>query len=46
MTSRLYVKRGYVPDGAGVYYESKVLGLNAPCNNDDDELSLCLVKEL
>ena len=45
MTYRFYVKRGYVPDGAGVYYESKVLGLNAPCNNND-ELSLCLVKEL
>ncbi|MBO4697193.1 MAG: GNAT family N-acetyltransferase [Lachnospiraceae bacterium] len=42
---RFYVKRGYVPDGAGVYYEGEVLGLNAPCRNDD-ELSLCLVKEL
>lgn len=40
-----YIKRGYVPDGAGVYFEGEVLGLNAPCRNDD-ELSLCLVKEL
>lgn len=41
---RFYVKRGYVPDGAGVYYEAEVLGINAPCKNDD-ELTLCLVKE-
>ena len=40
-----YIKRGYVPDGAGVYYEGKVLGLNEACRNDD-ELTLCLVKEL
>jgi len=40
-----YIKRGYVPDGAGVYFEGEVLGLNAPCRNDD-ELTLCLVKEL
>ena len=42
---RFYIKRGYVPDGAGVYYEQKVLDLNASCRNDD-ELTLCLVKEL
>ena len=42
---RFYIKRGYVPDGAGVYYEAEILGVNAPCKNDD-ELSLCLVKEL
>ena len=40
-----YIKRGYVPDGAGVYFEGKVLGLNEACRNDD-ELTLCLVKEL
>jgi len=40
-----YIKRGYVPDGAGVYYEEEVLGLSALCRNDD-ELTLCLVKEL
>lgn len=42
---RLYIKRGYVPDGAGVYYEQRVLGLNEKCCNDD-ELTLCLVKSL
>jgi len=42
---RLYVKRGYVPDGKGVYYEEKVCETNATCKNDD-ELTLCLVKEL
>lgn len=42
---RLYVKRGYVPDGKGVYYEEKVCDTNAICKNDD-ELTLCMVKEL
>lgn len=42
---RLYVKRGYVPDGKGAYYEEKVCEINAICKNDD-ELTLCLVKEL
>ena len=42
---RLYIKRGYVPDGAGVYYEQRVLGLNEKCCNDD-ELTLCLVKKI
>lgn len=42
---RLYAKRGYVPDGKGVYYEEKVCETNAVCKNDD-ELTLCLVKEL
>lgn len=42
---RLYVKRGYVPDGKGVYYEEKVCETNAMCRNDD-ELTLCLVKKL
>ena len=42
---RFYVKRGYVPDGKGVYYEGRVCGTDAPCKNDD-ELTLCLVKEL
>lgn len=41
----LYIKRGYVPDGKGVYYEEKVCETNADCKNDD-ELTLCLVKEL
>lgn len=42
---RLYVKRGYVPDGKGIYYEEKVCDTNALCKNDD-ELTLCMVKEL
>lgn len=42
---RLYVRRGYVPDGKGVYYEEKVCETNAICKNDD-ELTLCLIKKL
>lgn len=42
---RLYVKRGYIPDGKGAYYEEKVCETNAICKNDD-ELTLCLIKEL
>ncbi len=42
---RFYIKRGYIPDGKGVYYEEKVCETNAVCKNDD-ELSLCLIKEL
>lgn len=42
---RLYIKRGYLPDGKGVYYEEKVLETDAICKNND-ELTLCLIKEL
>ena len=42
---RFYIKRGYVPDGNGLYYQEKVCEINADCKNDD-ELTLCLVKEL
>lgn len=42
---RLYINRGYVPDGKGVYYEQKVCAKDAVCKNDD-ELTLCLIKEL
>lgn len=42
---RLYVKRGYIPDGKGCYYEDKICDIDAPCRNSD-ELSLCLVKKL
>ncbi len=41
---RFYILRGYVPDGAGVYYEERVLGKDEVCRNDD-ELTLCLIKE-
>ena len=42
---RFYIMRGYVPDGKGLYYQEKVCEVNAVCKNDD-ELTLCLVKEL
>lgn len=41
---RMYVKRGYVPDGSGVWYGSRVCEPYADCKNDDD-LNLYLVKE-
>lgn len=42
---KLYAKRGYIPDGKGVYYENKICETNAVCKNNDD-LTLCLIKEL
>ena len=42
---RIYVKRGYVPDGSGVWYRGRVLDQYAPCVNDDD-LVLWLSKKL
>ena len=42
---RIYVKRGYIPDGSGVWYKNKVLDQYAPCVNDDD-LLLFLSKSL
>lgn len=42
---RLYVKRGYIPDGAGVYYLDKVCGQYENCCNDDD-LVLYMSKKL
>lgn len=42
---RIYVKRGYIPDGNGVWYQGKILDQYAPCCNDDD-LLLFLSKEL
>ena len=42
---RMYVKRGYIPDGSGVWYDDKVCEPNAPCRNDDD-LVLYFGKEL
>lgn len=33
---RMYVKRGYIPDGTGVWYQDAVCGQNADCRNDDD----------
>lgn len=33
---RMYVKRGYLPDGGGVWYGDRVCEPYAPCANDDD----------
>lgn len=33
---RMYVKRGYIPDGSGVWYQNKVCEENAACFNDND----------
>ena len=35
---RMYVKRGYIPDGSGVWYRGENLAQYAPCCNDDDLL--------
>lgn len=42
---RMYARRGYLPDGSGVWYRNKPLPQYAPCCNDDD-LVLFLSKEL
>ncbi len=42
---RMYVKRGYIPDGQGVLYNGKVCPPYHPCCNDD-ELTLCFSKQL
>lgn len=42
---KLYVKRGYIPDGSGVWYNDKVLEQYCDCKNDDD-LNLYLSKKL
>ena len=42
---RMYVKRGYIPDGSGVWYRDKVCPQYADCRNDDD-LVLYLSKVL
>ena len=42
---RMYVKRGYVPDGAGVWYKDSVCPPYSDCCNDDD-LVLYMVKDL
>ena len=41
---RLYIRRGYIPDGTGVWYRNQPLEMNATCQNNDD-LVLYLVKE-
>lgn len=41
---RLYIKRGYCPDGSGVWYQDYQLAPYLPCKNDDD-LVLYLYKK-
>ena len=40
---RLYIKRGYIPDGSGVWYRNQSLEMNAVCE-DIGELVLYLSK--
>ena len=40
---RIYIKRGYMPDGSGVWYNNAPLASYADCKNDD-ELVLFLLK--
>ncbi len=42
---RMYVKRGYIPDGSGVWYGRSVCEPYGECRNDDD-LNLYLSKVL
>jgi len=42
---RLYVKRGYIPDGTGLWYQDKPVEPYTPCINDDD-LVIYLSKKL
>lgn len=42
---RMYVKRGYIPDGSGVWYQDKICPPYEECVNDDD-LVLYLSKKL
>lgn len=42
---RMYVKRGYIPDGSGVWYQDKICKPYEECKNDDD-LVLYLSKKL
>lgn len=42
---RIYVKRGYIPDGSGVWYKDQICEPYADCRNDDD-LVLYLSKHI
>ncbi len=42
---RMYVKRGYIPDGSGVWYQGQVCEPYRKCRNDDD-LVLYLAKRI
>lgn len=42
---RIYIKRGYVPDGTGVWFNNENIDMNKPCINNDD-LVLYLSKKV
>ena len=42
---RLYIKRGYIPDGSGVWYQNYPVAMNATCE-DIGDLVLYLSKDL
>ncbi len=42
---RLYIKRGYIPDGSGLWYKNKQLEQNEACINND-ELIIYLSKKI
>ncbi len=42
---RMYVKRGYIPDGTGVWYKGTQLEPYTECENDDD-LTMYFLKSL
>lgn len=42
---KLYVKRGYIPDGSGIWFNNEPLPQNAACINNDD-LVLYMSKSL
>lgn len=42
---RMYVKRGYIPDGSGLWHGARQLAEGEPCINDDD-LILYMAKGL
>lgn len=42
---KMYVKRGYIPDGSGVWYRGRQLEQYAQCENDDD-LILYFLKQI
>ncbi len=41
---RMYIKRGYIPDGSGVWYKDRICEPYSDCRNDD-ELVLYLSKQ-
>ena len=42
---RMYIKRGYIPDGSGLWYNGKTVSFGETCVNDD-ELVLYFTKKL